>query len=186
MIDFLTLMLINMAAGLLVLAWYVARGLDDADQPKWAPAFAAPGLIALLNGLRVTWTWPLPGSYNTAFGETSVMLGILLLGAAWSLATNRDLLPLCAYAFVAGLTGILLGVRIFVLGMTLMPPLTALGFALTGSAGVFAGVALRFRRCVLVRAAGALVLLAASAIWLLNGYAGYWDHLARFAKYMPK
>jgi len=186
MIDFLTLMLINMAAGLLVLAWYVARGLDDPDQPRWAAAFAVPGLVATLSGFRVTWTWPLPGSFNSAFGETSVMLGVLLLGAAWSLAKNRDLLPLGIYAFFAGLTGILIGVRIVALGLTLVPLLTGLGFVLTGSAGVFAGLTLRLRSNMPVRIMGALVLVASAAIWALNGYMGYWDHLQRFAKYLPK
>lgn len=175
-----------MSAGLLVLAWYVAKGLDDPDQPRWAAAFAVPGLIAILNGFRVTWTWPLPGSYNCAFGETSVLLGVLFLGAAWSLAKNRDMLPLCAYAFLAGLTGILIGVRIVVLNMTLVPLLTGLGFVLTGLAGVFAGLTLRFRSKTPLRIAGALVLLSSAAIWALNGYMAYWDHLERFAKFVPK
>lgn len=186
MIDFVTLMLINMAAGLLVLAWYVAKGLDAPDQPRWAAAFAVPGLVGILNGFRVTWTWPLPGSYNTSYGETSVMLGALLLGAAWSLTKNRDMLPLCVYAFLAGLAAILIGVRIVVLGLTLVPLLTGLGFVLTGAAGVFAGITLRLRSNMLVRIIGALVLTASAAIWALNGYLGYWDHLQRFAGYVPK
>lgn len=185
-IDFLTLMLFNMAAGLVLLAWYVVKGLDDPDQPKWAPAFAVPGLIALLNGLRIAWLWPLPGSYNVAFGDTSVLLGILFLGAAWSLAAKRDLLPHSVYAFFAGLAAILVGVRIVTLHMTLVPLLTGAGFVLTGAAGVFSGFALRCRKNMAIRVVGALTLLGAAAIWSFNACAGYWMHLAGFAKWMPK
>lgn len=185
-IDFLTLMLISMAAGLVVLAWYLMKGLDDVDQARWAPAFAVPGFIALVNGLRISWLWPLPGSYNVAFGDTSVLFGILLLGAAWSLAAKRDLMPHAVYAFFAGLASVLVGVRIIVLQMTAMPVLSALGFLLTGAAGVFAGVAIHYRSSRLVRAVGALTLLGAAGIWALTGYMGYWAHLESFAKWTPK
>jgi putative membrane protein len=185
-IDFLTLMLINMSAGLVVLAWYVAKGMNDPDQPKWAPAFAAPGLIALLNGFRIAWLWPLPGSFNVAFGDTSVLFGVLLLGAAWSLAAKRDLMPHAVYAFFAGLAGVLVGVRLVGLHMTLMPLLSGLGFVLTGAAGIFAGAALYFRKVLVVRAVGVLTLLGAAAVWAFNGYAGYWMHLWGFAKWVPK
>lgn len=185
-IDFLTLMLINTAAGLVVLAWYLARGIDDPDQPRWAPAFAVPGLIALLNGLRISWLWPLPGSCNVAFGDTSVLLGVLLLGAAWSLAAKRDLLPHAVYAFFAGLAGVLVGVRLVVLGLTAFPILSGIGFVLTGFAGIFAGAALYLRKVALVRVIGVLTLLGAAAVWAFNGYAGYWMHLSGFEKWVPK
>ena len=185
-IDFLTLMLINMSAGLVVLAWYVAKGIDDPDQPRWAPAFAVPGMIALLNGFRIAWLWPLPGSYSVAFGDTSVLFGALLLGAAWSLAAKRDLMPHAVYAFFAGLASVLVGTGLVVLHMTKMPLISGLGFVLTGVAGIFAGAALRFRSVMLVRVVGVLTLLGAAALWAVNGYLGYWMHLSFFAKWMPK
>ena len=185
-IDFLTLMLINMSAGLVLLAWYVAKGMDDPDQPKWAPAFAVPGLIALLNGLRIAWLWPLPGSYNVAYGDTSVLFGVLFLGAAWSLAAKRDLMPLAVYAFFAGLAATVVGVATIAMGLTKFPVLSGAGFILTGGAGIFAGVTLYLRKNMAVRVVGTLVLLAAAAIWAFNGYGGYWMHLSGFAKWMPK
>ncbi len=185
-IDFVALLLINMTAGLVLLAWYVFKGLDDADQARWAPAFAVPGLVALLCGLRMIWTWPLPGSYNSAYGETSVLLGALFLGAAWSLAANRDLMPFCVYAFFAGLVGVVVGVRIIDLKMTLQPVLSGVGFILTGLAGVFAGVVLSRPKSMLIRTIGAAALVAAAAIWALTGYMGYWGHMAMFAKWVPK
>ena len=41
-IDYLPMMLVNMAAGLFVLAWFWCRGMDNPDQRAWAPAFGAP------------------------------------------------------------------------------------------------------------------------------------------------
>lgn len=186
-IDFVTLMLINMTAGLVLLGWYVAVGLeDDANQPRWSPAFGIVGLIALLCGLRVSWGWPLPGSYNVAYGDTSVLFGALFLGASISMARNWDLKPLSVYAFFAGLASVLVGIRFIGLRLSTLPQVSGTGFILTGLAGVFAGPTLWLRRNKIVRAFGVLTLLAAAAIWALNGYAGYWVHLQMFEKWTPK
>lgn len=85
-IDYLSLMLLNMAAGLVILAGYLYRGMESKYQKKWVPGFAITGFIALTNGYHMTWTWPLPGSYNSAFGEMSILFGVLFLGAALALA----------------------------------------------------------------------------------------------------
>lgn len=185
-IDFLTLMLVNMSAGLVLLAWYLAKGIDDPDQQRWAPAFAVPGIIAFFSGLRITWFWPLPGSYNMAFGETSVLLGILLLGAAWSLAAKSDLIPHSVFAFFAGLTAVVVGAGIIAMQMTAKPILSGLGFILTGLAGVFAGVALHYRGTKLVRIIGVIALLGAAGIWAFTGYMAYWMHLESLARWVPK
>ncbi len=71
-IDYITLMLINLAAGLSLLSAYVYRGLDEPVQKRWVPGFGVVGAIALVTGLHMVFTWAVPGSYNIAFGETSV------------------------------------------------------------------------------------------------------------------
>ncbi|MDP6108314.1 MAG: hypothetical protein QGI33_07770 [Candidatus Brocadiia bacterium] len=43
-IDYVPLMLVNMVAGLALLALAVARGLGQEGQEKWAPGFAMTGL----------------------------------------------------------------------------------------------------------------------------------------------
>jgi len=179
-IDYVTLMLANMVAGLLVLAFFLWRDAADPRPEtarKWAPAMAIPGLVAAVTGFAMTFTWPLPTPFNIAFGETSVMFGVLFLAAAWALARGWDLLPLGIYAFVAGLVGILLGVRIWHLGLTQSPPLSAIGFILTGSGGLFAGLVLWFRRNPLLRRTGSVVLTLAAAIWLFTAVMGYWMHM---------
>lgn len=184
-IDYLTLLLINMVAGLITLAIYIFRGLDDPIQQRWAPAFAMPGILALIGGLHLALTWPLPGPYNAAFGDLTVLFGILFLGAAVTLAKGLDLLPLAIYAFFAGLAGVLVGIRIIHLGMTGAPILSGMGFILTGLGGIFAAPVLYFRSNKFLRTIGALVLAGAAAIWALTGYGGYWMHLESFSKWLP-
>ena len=67
-IDYITLMLINMVAGLVLLADFVYRGLDGANPKRWIPGFGLVGAIALVTGLHMTLTWPVPGSFNISFG----------------------------------------------------------------------------------------------------------------------
>ena len=184
-IDYLTLLLINMAAGLVAVAFFVLRGLDDPNKARWTPAFAMPGLIALIGGLAIAMTWPLPGPYSAAFGDLSVLLGVLLLGTALALSRGWDLLPVTIYAFFGGLAAVLVGVRCIVLQLTAMPALTGVGMILTGIAGIFAGPVLCMHLGRTWRVLGAVVLLAAAAIWAFDGFAGYWMHLESFGKWQP-
>ncbi|MCL5102795.1 MAG: DUF981 domain-containing protein [Armatimonadetes bacterium] len=186
-IDYVTLMLLNMAAGLLVLACYIYWGMDDQDQGRWAPAFGITGFVALMNGFRTSWIWPLPGSYNVAYGDMSVLFGALFVGAAIALWKGWNMIPLAVYALIAGLASILTGARFVNLHMSLMPGLTAAGFVLTGLGGVFALPTLMlWRRNRAARFIGAGVLVVAAVIWVFTGYMGYWMHLQSFAGWKPK
>ena len=117
-IDYISLMPINMVAGLFILAYYVYSGLDGADQKRWIPGFGMTGAIALTTGLHMIFTWPIPGSFNIAFGEMSVLLGIVFIGASVALAQNWELVTVTIYAFFAGVASILVGLRIITLGVT--------------------------------------------------------------------
>ena len=55
-INYITLMLINMVAGLVLLADFVYRGLDGANLKRWIPGFGLVGAIALVTGLHMMWT----------------------------------------------------------------------------------------------------------------------------------
>jgi len=78
-VDYLTLMLVNMAAGLAVLALFVLKYIDG-DRKKLAPGLLVSGFVALVTGLHMIFAWPIIGSYNIPFGEMSVLFGALLLG----------------------------------------------------------------------------------------------------------
>jgi len=182
MIDYVTLMLTNMVCGFVILAFFLLWGLDAADKKRWAPAFGISGLVATVCGFRMSFTWPLSVPYNCAYGEMSVLLGVLFLGASWSLAKEWDLLPLGIYAFFAGGAACLLGVRIIDQHLTLTPLMSGVGFIFSGSCGVFAGLVLWYRKIKSLRVLGAAVLLIAAAIWLLTAYEAYWSHLAAKVK----
>lgn len=176
-IDYVTLMLVNMAAGLVVLAFFVAFAVHKEDRRAWSPAFAIAGLAATVCGFVMSFTWPLPYPYNIAFGELSVMFGLLYLAAALSLAKGWDLMPVGIYALVAGAVAILVGVRIIVLGLTKSPAFSGAGFILTGSIGVLVPVLLCLKKIKVVRLLGALLPLAAAFIWAWTGALAYWHHL---------
>lgn len=182
-VDYLTLMLVNMSAGLILLAGYLIWGLSRPDHQKsWAAPFFMVGLVAVGAGGHMALTWPIahpPGhAYNAAFGEMTVLLGVLFLGAALSLARGWSLGGVAAYGVVAGLIATLVGGLIYVHQMTAMPALTCAGYALSGLGGALVAAALAARQNRPLRYVVAAVLLAAAAIWLFTAAMAYAGHFA--------
>jgi putative membrane protein len=184
-IDYLTLMLINLAAGLTLLAAYVYFGLDGKNQKRWVPGFGVVGAIALVTGLHMTLTWPIVGSFNIAFGETTVLFGTLFAGTSLSLAMGWELLTLGIYGFFAGLVSLLIGFRFINLGLTPTPLLVGVGFILVGLGGVFSAPTLSLKAPRFLRTIGAVVLIAAALIFGFIGLSAYWGHLASFSTWQP-
>jgi putative membrane protein len=184
-INYITLMLINLVAGLFLLAGYVYFGLNRTNQKRWVPGFGMTGAIALVTGLHMIFTWPVTGSYNIAYGETTVLFGILFLSTAIALAQGWDLLTVAIYGFFAGLAAIVIGVRIIHLDLTRRPFLSGIGFILTGLGGVFAAPTLYLQTNRALRIVGAIVLVAAALIFALTGYLAYWGHIADYSNWKP-
>jgi putative membrane protein len=131
-------------------------------------------------------TWPVPGSFNISFGETTVLFGGLYVAAAIAIAQGWDLLSVAVYAFFSGLTAIVVGARIIDLGQTRQPLVAGLGFILTGLGGVLAAPTLVYLRTnKRWRTLGAAVLLAAALVWAFVGYRAYWGHLETFGEWQP-
>jgi putative membrane protein len=178
--DYLTLMLVNMSAGLLVLAAFWVWGLAAPSPRPWAAGLAIAGLVALLGGLNMVFTWPFRDKLafaNIAFGEMSVLFGAVLLGAALAVAMHWHLQAVSIFALVAGAAAIVVGIRIEASHLTMMPALTCLGYVLTGAVGVLSVPVVKWPTKGLRILVG-LLSLAASAIWAFNGLGGYWMHLA--------
>ncbi|MBD2094372.1 DUF981 domain-containing protein [Trichocoleus sp. FACHB-591] len=185
LINYITLMLINLTAGLVLLASFVYEGFEHPNPKRWVPGFGMVGAIALSTGFHMIWHWPIRGSYNIAFGETTVLFGILFVGASLALALGWDLLTVAIYAFFAGVTAIVIGIRIIDLEMTRRPLISGLGFILTGLGGVCAAPALYWRTNRAFRLAGVGVLAIAAAIWAFTGYMAYWGHLEGSSNWVP-
>jgi putative membrane protein len=181
-IDYVTLLLINVAAGLAVLAGFLWWGLTSPNRASWAPAFGICGLVATVGGLAMSFTWPIPAPFGEIYGQSSTLLGVLFLGAAWSLARGWHLLPLAIYAFFSGAMAIVIGVRVIALALVPNAMVPGVGFILTGLAGLSAGLALYRPQAKLPRLLGALELLAAAAIWSVTGYYALWMHMGMSVK----
>jgi putative membrane protein len=185
-IDYLTLIMINLVAGTALLAYYIAFGLDAKDQRSYAAGFGLVGLLGLVLGLTLTFNWPLPGSYNVPFGETTTLFGAVFLGTAIALAMGWDLIPVSIYSFFAGIDAVLVGIRLISLNMTQEPLISGAGFIVAGLGGIFAFPFLKwFKGNKFLRYAGAVVVLVSAAIWAVTFYGALWGHMASFAKYLP-
>lgn len=143
------------------------------------------GAIALTTGLHMIFTWPVRGSFNIAFGETTVLNVILFIGATLALAQGWELLTVAIYAFFAGVAAIVVGLRIMNLGLIRQPFVSGIGFILTGLGGIFAAPTLYLKTNQTWRRLGAAVLIAAALIWAFTGYLAYWDYLDSFQKWVP-
>lgn len=184
-INYITLMLINLVAGLFLLAGYVYWGLTDTNQKRWIPGFGMTGAIALITGLHMTFTWTVPGSFNIAYGEMSVLFGILFLGACLAITLSYDLITVAIYGFFAGVAALVVGLRIINLGLTKQPLLSGIGFILTGLGGICAAPTLYFKTNRSWRIVGAFVLVVAALIFAFTGYLAYWGHLAQYSNWKP-
>lgn len=173
-INYIPLMLINMVAGFALLATFVYFGLDSKNAKQWISGFGMVGAIALTTELHMIWHWMLPGSYNIAFGELSVLFGITFIGAAFALALDWNLLMVAMYAFFAGIAAIVIGFHIINLGMTKQPALSRAGFILSGLAGVLVAPALYWKLNAKLQFVGVAVLVIVASIWGYMGYLAYW------------
>jgi putative membrane protein len=185
-IDFLTIVMINLVAGTVLLAYYLWKGIDEQDQRPYAAAFFVTGGLSLITGLRLAFTWPLPGSFNVGYGDATTLFGIVFLGTSIALSQGWDLLPVALYGFFAGMDAIIVGARILSLGLGQEPLVAAVGFILAGLAGVCSFPFLRwFKDNKTIRWISIAVLLVTAAIWAVTFYAALWAHLASFAKWVP-
>ena len=185
-IDYLTLIMINLVAGTALLAYYIYAGMDAKDQRPYAAGFGVVGLLGIILGLTLTFTWPLPGSYNIGYGEATTLFGAVFLGAAIALSQGWDLIPVAIYGFFAGVDAVIVGIRIISLGLTKEPILSGIGFIMAGLGGVLAAPLLSLlKKNKAFRLIAALVVLVTALLWAVTFYTSLWGHLASFANWVP-
>jgi putative membrane protein len=186
-VDYLTLLMINLAAGTALLAYYIFKGVDTEDEKSFAAGFAIVGLIAFLGGAHMTFNWPLPGSYNIGFGESTVLFGAVFLGAALAISQGWSLVPVAIYAFFAGVEALLVGLRIIDLGLTKSPLVSGIGFILAGAGGIAAAPGLGFlKKSQTFRYIAVASLVLVSVFWAYTFYNSLWGHLDSFASWVPE
>jgi putative membrane protein len=182
-VNYITLMLVNLAIGMFLVARFLLRGLDTDEGRGWIPAFLAVGLVLTVTGLHMALTWPVPGSYNIAFGEMAVLYGVLMLALAAALTWGWSLIPLGIYGVLAGLAAVVVGARIISLGMTLQPVVAGLGFIVTGAVGVLSAPLYLLKGMPQLRMLALILAILAGLLWAVLGYMAYWSHLDEFSKW---
>lgn len=184
-IDYLTLIMINLVAGTAILAWYVYKGFTAEDQRPYAAGFGIVGLLGLILGLVLTFTWPLPGSYNIAFGETTALFGAVFLATAFALYNRWDLRPVTIFAFFAGVYAVVVGVRLISLNLTKEPIFSGIGFILAGLGGLVSFPAYGLLKNKYIRLFVAAVLLGTALLWAFTFYNSLWGHMESFSSWLP-
>ena len=184
-IDYLTLIMINLVAGTAILAHYLYFGFEAKDQRPYAAGFGVVGLLGVVLGLVLTFTWPLPGSYNIAYGEATTLFGAVFLATALALNQGWNLKSATVYAFFAGVYAVIVGVRIISLQMTKEPLISGVGFILAGLGGVLAGPVFGLLKNKTFRTLAAGVLVVTALLWAVTFYTSLWGHLASFKDWVP-
>jgi putative membrane protein len=184
-IDDTGVMLVGLAAGLVILAHYLYKNPGPDERTPWAAGFLAAGLLGLATAVPMVLTWPLPGSYNIAFGEPTLFLSVAFLGAAATLALRWEPLIPALYGFFGGPLAILIGLRIMDLGLTKSPTVAGVAYIATGLGALLTLPAIQFRQVRLFALAAATCLGVAALLFLTTGYEAYWQHLAAFAHWLP-
>jgi putative membrane protein len=185
-IDYLTVIMINLVAGSVLLAYFLWKGLDEKDQRPYAAAFFVTGLVSLVAGFQLAFTWPLPGSFNVGYGDATILFGVVFLGTSIALWQGWNLIPISIYSFFAGIDAIIVGLRLYSLKLGQEPLVAAVGFILAGLGGVGAFPFLQwFRNNKAARWIAIVFLVAAAGIWAVTFYSALWAHMASFAKWVP-
>jgi putative membrane protein len=181
-VDYLGLMLMVLVSGLLTTAWFFWKGPENPQSRIFAAPLAAIGVLALVTGLHMSLTWPIPYHWaDAAFGEPFTLFGAILLATSLALAKQWSLKPIGVLALVAGLAAILIGIRIGHLGLTKMPALSVVGFVTAGLGGVLTPLIL-WKPSAAMRCLGAIVLTVSAAVWAVTGFGALWDHMESFLK----
>lgn len=183
--DYLSVMLLNLGAGLALLASYLYLKPDKPYRRSWAAGFFAVGLLGLVTALPMIIMWPLPGSYNVAFGEPALFFSVVFLAAAITLAFEWEPLIPALYGFFGALYAVVVGFRLLNLHLTAHPGMAGLGYILTGVGGLLILPALYWHKHRALSIAAALILAVAALLWLYVGYDAVWGHIADFSKWLP-
>jgi len=186
-IDYLTLIMINLVAGTTILAWYLYKGFtaDAEGQRPFSAGFGIVGVLGLVLGLGMVFTWPLPGSYNIAFGETTALFGAVFLATAFALYHRWDLKPVTIFAFFAGVFAVVVGIRLISLNLTKEPLFSGIGFILAGLGGVAAFPAFGLLKNKYIRLLAVIVLVATALLWAFTFYNSLWGHMESFSSWLP-
>ena len=189
-IDPLTVMLLSLGMSALLLALYyfrVGSGKKDISSLV-VPAFIL-GLFNAVSGFLMSFTWPLPGSYNMLFGDPLLVLGLLMIAGSYMISKGMDVKAL-------SLLGFLLGIYLLVgmIGITQFHMETGNDWLTATGLYGFSMLAAIFSPILYLKPKGSnryayyfevFLLVVVMLLALLIGYMGFYEHLGAFNTYFP-
>jgi putative membrane protein len=189
-IDPLTVMLLSLGMSALLLALYyfkVGSGKKDISSLV-VPAFIL-GLFNAVSGFLMSFTWPLPGSYNMLFGDPLLVLGLLMIAGSYMISKGMDMK-------VLSLLGFLLGVYLIVgmIGITQFGMESGNDWLTATGLYAFSMLAAIFSPILYLKPKGSgkyayyfevFLLVVVMLFALLIGYMGLDEHLGSFSTYFP-
>ena len=189
-IDPLTVMLLSLGMSALLLALYyfkVGSGKKDISSLV-VPAFIL-GLFNAVSGFLMSFTWPLPGSYNMLFGDPLLVLGLLMIAGSYMISKGMDVK-------VLSLLGFLLGVYLIVgmIGITQFGMESGNDWLTATGLYAFSMLAAIFSPILYLKPKGSnryayyfevFLLVVVMLFALLIGYMGLDEHLGAFSTYFP-
>lgn len=189
-IDPLTVMLLSLGMSALLLALYyfrVGSGKKDISSLV-VPAFIL-GLFNAVSGFLMSFTWPLPGSYNMLFGDPLLVLGLLMIAGSYMISKGMDVKAL-------SLLGFLLGIYLLVgmIGITQFHMETGNDWLTATGLYGFSMLAAIFSPILYLKPKGSnryayyfevFLLVVVMLLALLIGYMGFYEHLGAFSTYFP-
>jgi len=184
-VDFIGVMLITLASGLAFLAHYLYRDPPVGERKSWAAGFFAVGLVLFVLSVVMVTTWPLPGSYNVAFGEPALFLSGVFLAAAVTLTFEWEPLIPAMLGAAGGIMAIVVGFRLMGLHMTQDPTIAGIGYLSAGLGGLLTLPALEWRNIRWIAVVAAVILGISAVVWAVTGYEALWAHIMDFSKWVP-
>ncbi|MDD4635120.1 MAG: DUF981 domain-containing protein [Dehalococcoidales bacterium] len=189
-IVYVTLMNANMAIALFLLAVFIFKGIFSESARNFVPAFTITGAVAVATGMHMAFTAPMPGSWNIAMGEPSILIGVLLLGTAWSISKSYSFAPLGVYGFGAGLVAMVVGYQVINLGLGSNPVPTGIVMLVAGFPGVLSLPAAFFAKSNpgisrMIQWLAIILLVVAAGMLAYTSLNGYIGHLDSFSEFKP-
>ncbi|BAB60415.1 hypothetical protein [Thermoplasma volcanium GSS1] len=189
-IDPLAVMLLGLGMGTaLGAAYFLAHGLNKRDAVKSlvVPAFGV-GFFDFVSGFIMSFTWPLPSSYNMLFGDPLLMFGLILMMSSYMEYRGFDL------RFNSILL-LFLGIYVLVASAGIVHYKLETGDDLLSSMGLYIldGIAAVLAPIMYIKPENGkylyllefIILLLGTFVALFIGYEAIWGHLLDFIKYFP-
>ncbi|CAC12297.1 conserved hypothetical membrane protein [Thermoplasma acidophilum] len=146
------------------------------------------GLFDFMSGFVMSFTWPLPSSYNMLFGDPLLMAGLLLMISAIAYYKHYDISSVSILLFFLGIYVIIEAVGIVNYHLESGDNLlAAMGlYIVDGIAAILSPIMyIDQKKGKIAYMIEAAILIIGTLIALFIGYTAIYGHLLDFIKYFP-